>query len=210
MLVTPGGGVRHLERHLDRISASARALGFTFDRAEAVVAVQTRSATLVRGVAYRLRLQLSHDGQLQLAHAALQPLDSEEVTLRMAPWPLPEIRPLSAHKTTLRAVYDAGVRAAEEVGAFDSLFFTADGRLVEGGRSSVFVRLSGRWWTPPVADGALPGVMRAVLLADPAWQASERSLSREDLFAAEEIVVCNALRGAVRARLSDHVGALAA
>ena len=44
------------------------------------------------------------------------------------------------HKTTLRAHYDAGVRAAEQAGAFDSLFFTADGRLVEGGRSNVFVR----------------------------------------------------------------------
>ena len=210
MLVTPGGGVRHLERHLDRLGASARSLGFVFDRAFALAAVQERTAGLVRGVAYRLRLQLSHDGRLQLTHAALQPLASEVVTLRIAPWPLPDDRPLSAHKTTLRAVYDAGVRAAEEIGAFDSLFFTADGRLVEGGRSSVFVRLAGRWCTPPLEDGALPGVMRAVLLADPAWNAAERSLSPADLFAAEEIVVCNALRGAVRARLANHLGALAA
>jgi para-aminobenzoate synthetase/4-amino-4-deoxychorismate lyase len=107
-------------------------------------------------------------------------------------------------------VYDAGVRAAEEAGAFDSLFFTADGRLVEGGRSSVFVRLGGRWWTPPVEDGALPGVMRSVLLADPAWGAAVRSLSRADVLAAEEIMVCNALRGAMRARLTQPLGALAA
>jgi para-aminobenzoate synthetase/4-amino-4-deoxychorismate lyase len=210
MLVTPGGDVRHLERHLDRIAASARALGFAFDRAAALFAVDERSIELVRGVAYRLRLQLAHDGRMQLTHVPLQPLACDEVTLQLAPWPLPDVRPLSAHKTTLRAVYDAGVRAAEHTGAFDSLFFTGDGRLVEGGRSSVFVRLGGRWWTPPLADGALPGVMRAVLLADPAWAAAERSISRDELFAAEEIVVCNALRGALRARLTDHVGALAA
>jgi para-aminobenzoate synthetase/4-amino-4-deoxychorismate lyase len=210
MLVTPGGGVRRLEQHLDRIGASARALGFAFDRAAAQLLVQERVIPLVRGVAYRLRLQLAHDGQLLLSHAPLQPLAGEEVGLRMAPWPLPEDRPLSAHKTTLRAVYDAGVRAAEEVGAFDSLFFTSDGRLVEGGRSSVFVRLGGRWWTPPLADGALPGIMRAALLADPAWAAGERSISRDELFAAEAIVVCNALRGALPARLMDRVRALAA
>ena len=210
LLVMPGGGVRHLDRHLDRMAASARALGFAFDRPAALAALRERCSQLVRGVAYRLRLQLAHDGRLQLTHAPLQPLAGEEVSLRMAPWPLPADRPLSGHKTTLRAVYDAGVRAAEEVGAFDSLFFTRDGKLVEGGRSSVFVRLAGRWWTPPLADGALPGVMRAVLLADPAWAAAERSISREELFAAEEIVVCNALRGAVHANLMERLGALAA
>ena len=163
MLVTPGGAVRHVQRHLDRLGRSARALGFTFDRVAAAAEISRRSCRLVRGVAYRLRVELAHDGQLRVTQAPLQPLPREEVTLLMAPWPLPDDRPLSGHKTTLRAAYDDGVRAAEEAGAFDSLFFTSDGRLVEGGRSSVFVRLGGRWWTPPVEDGALPGVMRSVL-----------------------------------------------
>ena len=43
--------------------------------------------------------------------------------------------------------------------------------------------------------------MRAVLLADPAWAASERRLTRADLAAAEAVVVCNALRGALFAVL---------
>jgi para-aminobenzoate synthetase/4-amino-4-deoxychorismate lyase len=79
-------------------------------------------------------------------------------------------------------------------------FLGADGRLIEGGRSSVFVKIDGQWLTPPVSDGALPGVMRACLLEDPAWRASERSLSVRDLQRAEAIVVCNALRGALPAR----------
>jgi para-aminobenzoate synthetase / 4-amino-4-deoxychorismate lyase len=210
MLVTAGGAIRHLQRHLDRLSLSARALGFSFDGAAAQREIVERSARLVRGVAYRLRLELAHDGQLRVAHAPLQPLPAEEVTLLMAPWPLPDDRPLSAHKTTQRAEYDAGMREAEVMGAFDSLFFTRDGRLVEGGRSSVFVRLGSRWFTPPIGDGALPGVMRSVLLADPAWNATERSLARADVLSAQEIVVCNALRGAMRARLTQPMGALAA
>jgi len=47
----------------------------------------------------------------------------------------------------------------------------------------------------------LPGVMRSVVLGDPAWNASERSLDLEDLLAAEQIMVCNALRGTVPATL---------
>jgi para-aminobenzoate synthetase/4-amino-4-deoxychorismate lyase len=65
----------------------------------------------------------------------------------------------------------------------------------------VFVKLEGRWYTPPLASGLLPGVMRAAMLDDPAWNAAERVISREMLAQAEDIVVCNALRGALRAVL---------
>jgi para-aminobenzoate synthetase/4-amino-4-deoxychorismate lyase len=107
--------------------------------------------------------------------------------------------PLSGHKTTDRPWQDAALHDCETEGAFDMLFFDAEGALLEGARSNVFVRLDGCWFTPPLAAGILPGVMRAALLDDPAWAASERRLTRDDLERAEEIVVCNALRGAMRA-----------
>jgi para-aminobenzoate synthetase/4-amino-4-deoxychorismate lyase len=150
----------------------------------------------------RLRLALAHDGRLALTHAPLAPLAESPVRLLIATDALPGPDPLAVHKTTRRRRYDAGVRAAEAAGAFDTLFFNADGRLIEGGRSNVFVQIDGRWWTPPVEDGALPGVMRGVLLDDPAWQAVPRHLTRADLERAEAIVVCNALRGALPAQLA--------
>ena len=71
--------------------------------------------------------------------------------------------------------------------------------MTEGGRSNVFLRLDGRWITPPLSSGLLPGVMRAVLLDDPAWNAVERPLTRDDLRRAEAVCACNALRGAMAA-----------
>jgi para-aminobenzoate synthetase/4-amino-4-deoxychorismate lyase len=212
MLATPAGGVQHLDRHLARLGRSAQVLGFVFDRFEAqrLVDEQVRKLSGTAVPRHRLRLSLAHDGSLQLTQAALADLppgpDGVAVTLLIAEQRLPNTHPLSAHKTTLRQHYDDGVRAAERVGAFDSLFFTEDGRLVEGGRSSVFVKLDGRWCTPPVDDGALPGVMRSLVLDDPSWQAVERSLYRDDLERADALVVCNALRGALAARvIADDV-----
>jgi para-aminobenzoate synthetase/4-amino-4-deoxychorismate lyase len=176
-------------------------LGFAFDRDAALAALRDALPALAPGQPSRLRLALAHDGRLGLTHAPLAPLAAGAVKLLIADERLPDANPLAAYKTTLRSHYDAGVRAAERAGAFDSLFFTADGRLAEGGRSTLFARIDGRWWTPPVADGALPGVMREVLLEDPAWQAAERTLRREDLQAAQALVVCNALRGALPAQL---------
>jgi para-aminobenzoate synthetase/4-amino-4-deoxychorismate lyase len=209
----PHYGIALMDEHLARLSRSAQALGFAFD-AQAARALLAEAAQALAGPT-RLRLALAHDGRLSLRQAALTPLPAERdgvrsapVRLVLSPQRLPDAAPLAAFKTTLRAHYDAGVAAAEAQGAFDSLFFTRDGRLVEGGRSSVFLRLDGRWWTPPVSDGALPGVMRAQLLADPLVAAAERSLTLADLQRAEAIWVSNALRGVLRAELAP--GQLAA
>jgi para-aminobenzoate synthetase/4-amino-4-deoxychorismate lyase len=198
MYWAPGPGVRHLDRHLARLAHSASAFGFALDEAAVRGALATFSAPAVS----RLRLALAHNGRFELTSAPLSALPPGPVHLLIASTPLPESNPLAAHKTTLRSAYDAGVRAAEVVGAFDSLFFDTVGRLVEGGRSSVFARLDGQWCTPPLRDGALPGVMRGVLLDDPAWAARERSLTRGDLAHADAIVVCNALRGALPAEIA--------
>jgi len=202
----PGLGVPLRGRHRARLAASAMALGFGFD-ADAFDAVLDRALAALdpaEAPAWRLRIDLQHDGRLRLTQAPLKafslPADGR-VRLRLHPDPLPRARPLAAHKTSDRTAYDAGIRAAEAAGAFDTLFFGADGQLVEGGRSNVFVQLGGRWRTPPVADGALPGVQRAALLADPAWNAVEGRITRAELEAAEAIVVCNALRGVLPARL---------
>jgi para-aminobenzoate synthetase/4-amino-4-deoxychorismate lyase len=213
----PHYGIALRDEHLDRLARSAQALGFAFD-ADAAQALLDQATQALPGPT-RLRLALAHDGRLSLRQAALAPLPAERdgaydggpgapVRLIVSPHRLPDAAPLAAFKTTLRAHYDAGVAAAESQGAFDSLFFTRDGRLVEGGRSSVLLRLDGRWWTPPVSDGALPGVMRAQLLADPLIAAAERSLTLADLQRAEAIWVSNALRGVLRAELA--LGQLAA
>lgn len=199
-------GARHLERHLARLGHSATTLGFAFDHAAARAAVAAAVAALPADTDCRLKLELAHDGHLATRHAPLTPLHDGPVRLLIAPRPLAASSPLAAHKTTDRAHYDAGIREAEAQGAFDMLFFDRHGRLAEGGRSNVFALIDGRWWTPPVADGALPGVMRAVLLDDPQRPTGERSLTLDDLWRAEALLVCNALRGALPARLV-HAGA---
>jgi para-aminobenzoate synthetase/4-amino-4-deoxychorismate lyase len=202
MYATRDGGVRYLERHLARLERSARALGFGWDDNELREALQAEIDSLPPQAPHRLRLALDRGGRFEVTSQPLTELPAGPVRLRLEPEPLPTARPLSTHKTTMRGEYDAGIRAAEAEGAFDSLFFTPDGRLVEGGRSNVFLKLDGRWFTPPLADGALPGVMRGLLLDDPAWAATESTLTRDDLARAEAVVVCNALRGALPARLS--------
>jgi para-aminobenzoate synthetase/4-amino-4-deoxychorismate lyase len=198
-------GVARRDRHRARMAASAAALGFRFDPA-AFDALLDRTVQALRASAeppclMRVRVALRSDGELTVTHAPLAPLASSPVRVLLAERALPPARPLALHKTSARATYEAGIREAEAQGAFDTLFFGAHGELLEGGRSNVFVRLDGRWYTPPLADGVLPGVMRAALLADPAWGAAERRIVRAELARAQGLVVCNALRGPLPATI---------
>jgi para-aminobenzoate synthetase/4-amino-4-deoxychorismate lyase len=174
--------------------------GFPMNQDAITQALAEACVALPAGIPHRLRLALDARGHFKLQSAPLQALTGP-VRALLAQEPTEAADLFLHHKTTVRERYDAGWRAAEAEGAFDMLFFNAEGELTEGGRSNVFVKLQGRWYTPPLACGVLPGVMRSVLLDDPEWNASERRLSRDDLLAAEALVLCNALRGALPATL---------
>jgi para-aminobenzoate synthetase/4-amino-4-deoxychorismate lyase len=193
-------GCRHLALHLERLKQSASLLGYPFDATAIRAQLDARCAELSDQTAYRLRLALDIHGGIAIQHAVLTPL-STPVKVFLADTATDSHDPFLRHKSSQRARYDAAWQEAERRGGFDLLFFNERDELTEGGRSNVFVKIGGRWCTPPLACGVLPGVMRQVLLADPQWDAVQVVITRADLMAAQEIVVCNALRGALPAVL---------
>jgi para-aminobenzoate synthetase/4-amino-4-deoxychorismate lyase len=198
-------GPRHLDAHLARIGASCACFGLAFD-AEAARALVVDACLALGPGLHRVRLAVDRDGA-KVQSTPLTATPAEPVRLLLAAAPTQSDDLFLRHKTSVRSRYDAAWRAAEAQGAFDALFFNERGELTEGGRSNVFVRIDGRWFTPPLSCGLLPGVVRAVILGAPAWKAAERVITREMLERAEDIVVCNALRGPLRARLDTSVSA---
>jgi len=203
LYATRSAGIRHQERHLARLGRSADTLGFHLPLASIRQALAEARLALPPGHPWRLKLEVRHGGAFTLTRAPLEPLPPGPVTLRLAPEPMDGADPLLGHKTSRRARYDAAIAAATREGAFDLLFRNRQGLLTEGGRTNLFLYLDGRWLTPPLAAGVLPGVMRGLILADPAWAAREAALTLADLRRADRIMVCNALRGPVDARLVE-------
>ncbi|MES2024522.1 MAG: aminodeoxychorismate synthase component I [Pseudomonadota bacterium] len=191
-------GCRYLDRHLQRLRASATYFDFVFDEEKIRASLSEACAHLAAGSAHRLRFALKQDGSNAIQTAALSQLETP-VKILLAEQTTTANDVFLRHKTTIRTVYDAAWRAAEQQGAFDKLFCNTQGQVTEGGRSTFFVKLHGRWYTPPLSAGLLPGVMRGVLLDDPEWNAQEKILTLDDVRNAEEIVVCNALRGVLPA-----------
>ncbi|MCT9072153.1 chorismate-binding protein [Cupriavidus gilardii] len=199
------GRCLRLDAHLARLGASAACFGFRFDEEKARDAIARELASSGQGPA-RLRVTLDKAGALQLTSGALDPLQPGPVGLIVAAAVLPVADSLRRHKTSARETFDAGWREAERAGAFDALFFNTRGELLEGGRSSVFVRVDGRWLTPPLAADILPGVMRDAVLRDGeahlGGPVTESPITREMLLRADALAVANALRGVLAAKLA--------
>ncbi|MFZ6871954.1 aminodeoxychorismate synthase component I [Undibacterium sp. Di27W] len=188
-------GGRHQARHLQRLKASALYFGFAWDEAQIRLRLQQVCDALPSGIPHRLRLALKPDGEIDVRTAVLSPMPASPKVM-LATTASDSRNLFLYHKSSLRQQYDQAWQAAEQQGAFDMLFFNEHGHLTEGGRSTVLLKLHGKWLTPPLADGVLPGIMRAILLEDRRYQLREQVLTLADLQAAEQIMLCNSLRGA--------------
>jgi len=59
--------------------------------------------------------------------------------------------------------------------------------------ANIVLRFQGKLLTPPIDSGLLAGTMRAELLEQ--GQVEEQTLTLEDLFCAEELILVNSVRG---------------
>ena len=199
-----GEGFWLLERHLDRLGASARYFGFGWDRSvvrdllDESVGSQTGSR-LVRVLLDRSgRVRIKVAGE-PLAPLALKPDDGEAVRVAVATEPVSSRNVFLFHKTTLRRMYRE--RARERPDADDVLLVNERGEVTESTIANVVALIDGVWWTPPLDCGCLPGVFRADLLAT--GDVTERRLSFADVAGADDLCLVNSVRGWQRATLID-------
>ena len=78
---------------------------------------------------------------------------------------------------------------ANRAGSDEAVLLNAQGRVAEGTADNLFVVRDGRLLTPPVIDGALPGITRALVIrlaGEAGIDVRERSLAPYDLHTADE------------------------
>jgi para-aminobenzoate synthetase/4-amino-4-deoxychorismate lyase len=180
-----------LERHLQRLTASAAYFGFAFDADDLLGRLQD----LAHGLAgvHKVRVLLAADGEITLD---AQPLAMVENALSPASIAVSRQRvdssnPFLYHKTTRRELYDEQLRAHPE--CYDCIFLNERDEVCEGSYNTIVIARSGELLTPAQDCGLLPGVLRAELLEVGAVR--EAVLTLDDLRAAEKIWLVNSVRG---------------
>jgi para-aminobenzoate synthetase/4-amino-4-deoxychorismate lyase len=183
-----------LTLHLQRLAASARALGFACNVPALAAALAEHSSVCAAGI-HRVRLTLAHDGQYRIDLAEMTD-DGAPCHVVLADERLDADDYLLRHKTSARSLYDRALaRLAAHPDVFDAIFLNTRGEVCEGARSNVFIERGGVLLTPPLSCGLLPGVMRRHLLES--GRALECVLTLDDLLNAPAIHMANALRGLI-------------
>ena len=151
-----------LERHLDRLKASAHYFGLPL--AEETIRKQLdEHACMFASEARRVRLLVSQNGDARVESQALAASHANPQPVGFARTPISRQDRFLFHKTTQRAVYDA--RRAERPEVFDVLLWNEEGEVTEFTIGNLVIELDGRRLTPPLDSGLLAGVFRAELLA---------------------------------------------
>jgi para-aminobenzoate synthetase/4-amino-4-deoxychorismate lyase len=192
----PGTGYRRLDEHLARARDSAAYLGMTFDE-HAVRTALEREAGRFPAKPARVRLLLDRRGRVESGSA---PLAEQVDPVRLGidrDHPVDPADPMLFHKTTFRDRYEAAAKRFPD--ADDVVLVNTRGEVTETTRANIAVRLGGRWVTPALDCGLLPGCERAALLADGTLE--ESVVTVEDLMRADELAFVNSVRGWKRAEL---------
>ncbi len=95
---------------------------------------------------------------------------------------------------------------ARSAGADEAILLNNQGAIACCARSNIFAVMKGKLVTPPIEEGALPGITRAAILQlckELSVQAVEARLSHGDLAKAEEVFLSNSLLEIVPVRRVD-------
>jgi para-aminobenzoate synthetase/4-amino-4-deoxychorismate lyase len=190
------GAFNDVDAHLARMEDAARHFAFASPQASARAALGDLRAAHASG-RWRVRLLADRAGVARVQAVALA-ATQEPMRVQLANRPLPgSDGEFVRFKTTHRAHYDAFTPTDDAV--FDTLLWNERGELTEFTRANVALLLDGRWLTPALRSGLLPGVARARLLREGAI--SEATLTRADLAHAEGVAFFNSLRGWIEANV---------
>ncbi len=208
------GGYPLLDLHLDRLADSADYFGIPCKREAVKAALEEYARGFTGRDARKVRLLVDCKRAIQITaeplvlhpRAALvagQPSTDRIGRTRIALQRTDPADPLLFHKTTHRPLYARAFDEALRDGFDDVLFLNTRREVTEGAISNVFIEKDGRWLTPPIECGLLPGVYRRYLLAIRP-EIEQRVLYENDLRSAHAIYLANSVRGLRRVILTRH------
>lgn len=216
----PDDGYWLLDQHLERLTGSARHLGFHIDLEKIVEWLRLASHHFPavtkdsenRQQAHRLRLTLHKDGALNLTSSPCpvpdlkfppdDPSSEDELPKITFSEHKTDSRSMFLyHKTTMRDLYNSEREKAVANGYFDVLFLNKRGEITEGSITNIFIRRKDMFITPPVECGLLNGTLRRFILEKYPDRTKEAVLYPDDLKNADEIYLTNSVRGMQRVRM---------
>lgn len=185
-----------LERHISRARDSARYFGFRWNDAEVSRVLDDLRRSHLLGH-WRVRLLVGRAGSARAEASILAEPRATPLAVRFASRAIDDRDPLVFHKTTARSLYELELERCQPCD--DVILWNSRGEITESTIANVVLFSEGKQWTPPREAGLLAGTLRAELIAR--GELFERTITKEELAAAESFALINSVRGSMPAKL---------
>ena len=192
-------GVAFLNEHLSRMHFSASYFGIPFSKTRAKQILS--KLKLNKNNKYKIRLLLFMNGTFKTEVNTLDTNQPQKTKIIISKIKTDSKDIFLQHKTNFRSVYNAEYKKAVKKGLADYIFTNEKGEITEGCITNIFIKKNGRFYTPPLSSGLLNGIYRKALLKTNPKLYKEKIISLKVIKAAEEIYLCNSVKGLFRVYL---------
>jgi para-aminobenzoate synthetase/4-amino-4-deoxychorismate lyase len=192
--------IHHINMHLIRLKNSAQYFLIPCDLLRIKTALK-RYAIKLKGK-IRLRLVLRSGGQIKIEHQQLPSGPNAVRHIAFSEHAIKSDDPFLFHKTTFRQLYDREYARYSSRGFYDVIFYNEKKQITEGAISNIFLRIKGKYYTPPLSCGLLNGIQRQIFIKK--TNAREKVLYLRDLQKGDKIILTNSIRGAKQVYLRDN------
>jgi len=186
-----------LKEHLNRIEKSAKYFDFCFNKAKIITELKKLVKEFKKDTKIKVRVLLNKEGNLKIEYI---PISKNQVSkigkIAISKYRVNPENIFLYHKTTNRELFDSEYRYYSKKGFYDVIFLNIRNEVTEGAISNIFIKKDGKFYTPPVSSGLLPGIYREYFIKRS--KAIEKVLYLKDLYEADEIFLCNSVRGKIK------------
>lgn len=157
---TENGKIAELSRHMRRALASASHFGISLPDEEKLRNDLSHAMVREDFQLGRLRVCFSKE-HFEISHLQyLEEVEPARLTFHSMTSPAEGLQ----HKTYPYDSHFAVLDEANRYGFDDAIVFNSKNEMTETGIANIALLIGGRWVTPPITAGVLPGVMRAVAI----------------------------------------------
>ena len=178
-----------MSRHMRRAVASAQRLGFRIPAEDLVRnSVENLLETQLHANGL-LRLSFGENGNWSAVHLAYEPVNHGAKLLTYDKAIVVQGQPIKSYPYTHRLEI---LEAIKFLGADEAIVCNDKGKICEGSVTNLLLRIDDNWVTPPISDGVLPGVMRALVIEY--CGVSVRSIDRYETSRVQSAFLLSSLR----------------
>jgi branched-chain amino acid aminotransferase len=178
-----------LSRHMRRAVASAQQLGLQIPTEDLVRNSVENLLDTQQHAHGLLRLSFGENGNWSAVHLAYEPVKHGAKLLTYDKEIVVQGQPIKSYPYTHRLEI---LEAIKSLGADEAIVCNDKGKICEGSVTNLLLRIDDKWITPPISDGVLPGVMRALVIEY--CGVSVRSIDRSEISRVQSAFLLSSLR----------------